>query len=390
MKIYAVISEFNPFHNGHKHLIDTLKNDGDSAVVAIMSGSFVQRGDVAIINKYARAEAAVRSGCDLVLELPAPWCFAGAQFFALGGVSVASSLGVVDALAFGSESGDVKALTECAYRLSSFEFSEALADARHLHPDMNAAVLRADVYKLLYGEAELLGGSNNLLALEYIQALHALGSKITPFTVARMGEEYNSEKLCGVCSASAIREAIHGGKDDFTPFMPQESADILRRELDCDRLYTLSRLDTAIIARLRTCRTADLSGIMEMSGGIENRLCALANEHTTIDALTSAVRDRHYSASRIRRALISAMLGVRMSDVELPPLFASVLAANERGREVLALVRKRASIPILSTLSASKELPPTERKQFDMHMKAERLAELCCEGAQKYNAPIMI
>ena len=390
MKIYAVISEFNPFHNGHQYLIDTLKKDGDSAVVAIMSGSFVQRGDVGIINKYARAEAAVRSGCDLVLELPAPWCFAGAQFFALGGVSIANSLGVVDNLAFGSESGDVSVLTRCAHRLASEEFSKSLAKLKAARPDMNAAVLRADAYKKLYGENELLSGSNNLLALEYVQALHALGSKITPFTVARTGEEYNSEKLCGVCSASAIREAIHGGKDDFTPFMPQESADILRRELDCDRLYTLSRLDTAIIARLRTCSPADLSGIMEMSGGIENRLCALANEHTTIDALTSAVRDKHYSASRIRRALISAMLGVRMSDVELPPLFTSVLAANERGREVLALARKRASIPILSTLSASNGLSPPAKRQFEVHMRAERLGELCCERTQKFCAPIMI
>ena len=255
---------------------------------------------------------------------------------------------------------------------------------------MNAAVLRADTYKRLYGENTLLGGSNNLLALEYIQALHALGSNIEPYTIRRSGEDYNSEKLLGVCSASAIREAIHGGRDDFTPFMPQESADILRRELDCGRLYTLSRLDTAIIARLRTCNPSDLSDIMEISGGIENRLCSLANGCKTVDALVESVRDRHYSASRIRRALISAMLGVKMRDVESPPMFTSVLAANERGREVLALARKRASIPILSTFSASKDLSLPAKRQFEVHMRAERLAELCCERTQKYNAPIMI
>ncbi len=390
MKIYAVISEFNPFHNGHKHLIDTLKADGNSAVVAIMSGSFVERGDVAIINKYARAEAAIRSGCDLVLELPAPWCFAGAEFFALGGVSVANSLGVIDTLAFGSESGDIAALTECAHRLSSLEFSKALADARRGHPGANAATLRADTYKTLYGENTLLCGSNNLLALEYIQALSHLGSKIEPITVRRSGEDYNSAKLNGICSASAIREAISCGRDDFTDFMPAPSANILHHELCGGRLYDLSRLDTAVIARLRTCTSSELSDIMEMSGGIENRLCSLANEHTTIDALTSAVRDRHYSVSRIRRALIAAMLGVKMCDVEAQPMFTSVLAANEKGREVLSLARKRASMPILSTFSASKGVLPTARKQFDMHMKAERLAELCCESeAQKIGAVIL-
>ena len=390
MKIYAVISEFNPFHNGHKYLIGTLKKDGDSAVAAIMSGSFVERGDVGIINKYARAEAAVKSGCDLVLELPAPWCFSGAEFFALGGVSLANSLGVVDALAFGSEAGDVTELTKCAGKLASREFSEALIEARGSRPDMNAAALRADTYKTLYGENALLGGSNNLLALEYIKALSMLDSKIQPFTVKRSGEDYNSGKLCGICSASAIREAISNGREDFTDFMPESSADILRREIGSGRLYSLSRLDTAVIARLRTCSPGELSDIMEISGGIENRLCSLANEHRTVDALVSAVRDRHYSASRIRRALISAMLGVRMRDAESPPMFTSVLAANQKGRKVLSLARKRTSIPILSTISASKDLSPPAKEQFDIHMKAERLAELCCKNAPKYNAPIMI
>ncbi|MBQ8249226.1 MAG: nucleotidyltransferase family protein [Clostridia bacterium] len=361
MKIYAVISEFNPFHNGHKYLIDTLKKDGDSAVIAIMSGSFVERGGVSIIDKYARAEAAVLCGADLVLELPAPWCFAGAEFFALGGVSVANGLGIVDSLAFGSESGETSSLITCADNLSSEKFTTALEAARISRRDIGIATLRADVYKELFGESEHFVGSNDLLALEYIRALKRLGSDITPTAIKRIGEVYNSEELTEICSATAIRRVIapeisdYSGRD-LSRYMPKPSYDILERELSEGRIYALSRLDTAVLSFLRGRGAESLLGIMEVSSGIENRLAALATDLRTIEELTAAAKGRHYSKSRIRRLLIASLLGITMHDVETAPEFTTLLAANSRGRELLALARKRATIAILSQQSASKEL----------------------------------
>ncbi len=394
MKIYAVISEFNPFHSGHKYLVDTLKADG-SAVVAVMSGSFVERGDVAIIDKYARAEAAVHCGVDLVLELPAPWCFAGAEFFALGGVAVANGLGVVDTLAFGSESGDIDSLCECAARLSSAEFADALASAREKHRDKGIAALRADVYRELYGASSHFEGSNDLLGLEYIRALRKLDSDIEPATVKRIGEVYNSEQLCEICSATAIRLALAPDARDFSRrdlsrYMPKASYDILMRELEGGRRYDLSRLDAAVIAGLRAASPSDVKGAMEMSDGMENRLIELSNECRTIGGLVEAAKSRHYSASRVRRALIASLIGVTMRDVEAAPLFTSVLAANERGRELLSAARKKASIAILSKMSGAKALSGKAAEQYALHQKAERIAELCCNGEVRKVGALML
>ncbi len=391
MKVYAVIAEFNPFHNGHLHLVNQIKaRDANAAVVAVMSGSLVERGDVAIIDKYARAEAAVRCGVDLVLELPAPWCFSGAEFFALGGVAVADGLGGVDTLAFGSEAGDIVSLLDCEQRLSNPEFLSVLHAQRAERRRDNTAELRAEVYAAMYGATDIFNGSNNLLALEYLHAIRTLGSNLGAITIKRVGGDYNDGELSGIASASAIRSALARGIKSFSNFMPHESEDILHRELDAGRLYSLSKLDTAIIAMLRTTEPETLTGYMEVSGGIENRLCDAAMVSRTVDELVDNVKSRRYSASRVRRALISSILGVTMSDVEVPPRFTVLLAANSRGREVLALARRRASITVLSKLSDCRELTGLAAAQYALHTKAERLCELCCEGEPRRVGAVML
>ncbi len=389
MKIYAVISEFNPFHNGHKYLIDTVKSGGDSAVVAIMSGSLVERGDVSVIDKYARAEAAIKCGCDLVLELPAPWSFAGAEFFALGGVGIAEGIGVCHSLAFGSESGDSADLVTCAKRLASAEYATELLKKREEFREKNTATLRAEVYSDLYGHTDIFDGSNNLLALEYLHALETVGSKITPVTVKRWGGDFNDEALSEMCSASAIRRAVYGGESDFYGYMPEESREILCRELAAGRLYRLSRLDTAIVAMLRTTPASDFGGIMEVSGGIEFKLQGLADTLTTASEIVEAAKERRFSASRLRRVLLSMMLSVKTSDVETPPLFTTVLGANEVGRSVLAAMRDKSKIAVLSKLSDSSGLSGKAYEQFSLYMRAERLAELCCEGEPRRIGALM-
>ncbi len=390
MNIYAVIAEFNPFHNGHEYLAGQIKKkDSDSALVAVMSGSFTQRGEPAVIDKYARAEAALFGGVDLVLELPAPWCFSGAEFFALGGVAVAEGLGVCDGLVFGSEVGGVEALIRCESRLSSEEYVAAYSAARKARPSKNTGTLRAEVYGEMYGESDILSGSNNLLALEYISALQKLGSRMTPHTVKRVGADFNSSELSGICSASAIRAALGRGVTDFSDFMPREAQKILTREISEGRIYDMSALDSAVVAMLRAADPRRLSGYMEVSGGLENRLCAAAEKCRTVTELVSAVKSKRYPESRVRRAILSCMLGVEMRHAEKNPLFTNVLAANGRGREVLALARKRANIAVLSKLSDSKLLPPEVMEQYALHMRAERLFELCSEAEPRRTGAVM-
>ncbi len=390
VNIYAVIAEFNPFHNGHGYLAEQIKKKApDSALVAVMSGNFTQRGEPAVTDKYARAEAALFGGVDLVLELPAPWCFSGAEFFALGGVAVAEGLGVCDGLVFGSEVGDVEALIRCESRLSSEEYVAAYGAARRARPSKNTGTLRAEVYGEMYGESDILSGSNNLLALEYISALRKLGSRMMPHTVKRVGANFNSSELSGICSASAIRAALGDGTTDFSDFMPSEAQKILAREISGGRIYDMSALDVAVIAMLRAADPKRLSVCMEVSGGLENRLCATAEQCRTVAELVSAVKSKRYPESRVRRAILSCMLGAEMSHAEKKPLFTNVLAANGRGREVLALARKRADIAVLSKLSDSKLLPPEAMEQYALHMRAERLLELCTEAEPRRIGAVM-
>ncbi len=390
MGVYAVICEFNPFHNGHALLINRIKeSDKDAKVVAVMSGNFVERGDTAIVDKYSRAEMALRCGCNLVLELPSPWCFSGAEFFARGGVHIADSIGVTDYLAFGSESGDIESLKLCAGRLSSTDFSEKLSEMRELHPNLNTAALRERAYTALYGKSKHFSGSNDLLALEYISAISELSAKITPITVKREGGEYNCENLEKICSATAIRKAITDGTD-LTGLMPDPALAILRRELEEERTYSLSRLDTAVATILRTASAESLANIMEISGGMENRLIDAADKSRTIEEIISAARQKRYSDSRLRRAIISAVVGVKTADAEVLPEFTVLLGADEVGRELLSKCRRKTGIAILSKPSDEKKLTGNAITQYSLHKKADRIAELCCIGEPERSAPVML
>ena len=390
MGVYAVICEFNPFHNGHALLVNRIKEaDSDAVIVAVMSGNFVERGDASVIDKYSRAEMALRCGCNLVLELPAPWCFSGAEFFARGGVHIADSIGAADTLAFGSESGDIEALELSAMRLSSAEFSEKLSEMREAHPSLNTAALRERAYTALYGKSSHFSGSNDLLALEYISAIDQLSAKLTPITIKREGSGYNCENLEKICSATAIRKAITDGAD-LTGLMPDAALTILRRELEAGRIYSLSRLDAAVSAILRTASAEELSEIMEISGGMENRLIWAADKGRTIEVIMEAARQKRYSDSRLRRAIISAVIGVKTADAEALPEFTVLLGADEIGRGLLSKCRRKADIAILSKPSDEKKLTGNALAQYRLHKKADRIAELCCAGEPERCGPVML
>ena len=391
MNIYAVISEFNPFHNGHAHLCGELKRrDPDAAIVAVMSGDFTQRGEVAVIDKYSRAEMAVLGGVDLVLELPAPWCFSGAEFFALGGVSVAEGIGAVDTLAFGSESGDAAELELTASRILSEPFANECKRLRELDKRANTAEIRAAAYNNLFGVTDVFCGSNNLLALEYIKALRNIRSHIGVETVKRVGRDFNSPELAGICSASAIRGGIGRGITGFENFIPDAAHAILRREIGAGRVYGMEPLEKAIFAKFIVEEPKELSEFMEVDEGIAYRICNAAVGSASLTELVDKAKTRRFSASRIRRAILACLLKVHMSDAEQRPLFTAVLAANGRGREILSQMRKKANIAVLSKYSDEKKLSEAATAQYMLHRKAERVAALCCLGKPEKKGAVMI
>lgn len=370
MKICAVICEYDPFHSGHKHQIDRLKNDG-CAVVAVMSGSFTQRGTAATISKYDRAEAAVKCGADLVLELPFPYCASGASAFAAGGVYVAESLGVVDFLAFGSEQGDIKTIKTVAENMLSKEFCNAFESER---ADFGSYSQRCiSTYERLYGKSPVLEGSNDLLALEYVKALMKTNSKIKPIAVKREGQAYGKTSGEGFLSASSVREMIYSGdKERIRAAVPAPSAEKVIYAMDCGMIAMTERLFLPYAAHFRLSDVKSCSGTAEMTEELFGRLIASARSARSFDELISGARTKMYSESRIRRAMLFSLLGVKTDDIT-KPAFSVLLGAGKKGREILAKIKKTSDFPII-TKPADYALPGEGAKRgFETLMRAESL-----------------
>lgn len=360
MKITAVICEYNPFHKGHKLQLDMIGSRGDLAV-CIMSGGFVQRGQPALFDKYARAEAAVREGADLVLELPYPYCCSAAEFFAGGGVGVADSLGVVDELCFGSECGSVDALRKVSERLSSAEFAERMKDARAdaANKTKPHASLREEVYAGLYGEG-FPTTPNDILGVEYISALNRLNSKIVPVTYKRE-EGY---------SATEARRLIRD-LDDYSAVPDGEYFAGKER-------YSMELAEQAILFFYRTVTPKQLMGIEGMTNGIAERLTGKAAECTSLAELLEKAGGKGYTQAKLRRCILHGMTGVTSEMLKEPPAYTQALAFNERGRGLLRRIAKEGSIRVITKPAHYKRLDGRALAQAEFSAAAEGLLALMC------------
>lgn len=343
MKITAVICELSPFHFGHEYLFRRVKEESD-ALIAIMSGGFTERGEVGIISKYARARAALSGGADLVLELPFPFSMSGAEKFALGGVDIARSLGCVDEIAFGSETGDVGAITQAAARLSSPEFSRALAaktGTRHSEP---YGAMYFDTYRELYGDAAL-SGSNDILAVSYAKRLIETGAKIKLRALRREGKNFAGEGD-GFYSASEIRCVILSG-GDYARLLPDYSAREIASAVSDGAIYDTERLYAPLAAIYRLSDTSGFSSAYESSDELYNRIkSAFADSRSFSDVVERAAA-KSCSPSKVRRAMIFAALGVTGWDVQKVS-YTTVLGANKTGCEILRSIKKTAKIDVVT------------------------------------------
>ncbi len=325
MKTAAVICEYNPFHYGHKYQLEQTRAAGATHIVAVMSGNFTQRGDVAIFDKYARARAALENGADLVLELPTRFSLSAAEGFARGAVQIIEALGCVDVLSFGAECGDIVALKEAAgaseYALHTEEFQELMRKGKPFPAALQEAV------KAYYTEdvCEVLSSPNNTLAVEYIKALDDIGSMIQPFAVQRSGAAHDSDdEDRGYVSASLIRKKIAAGEDwsGLAPLINEPAADI-------------KRLETAILAKLRTMRRAEFENIYDAAQGLGERLYKAVRKAATLEELYFLTKTKRYTLARIRRAVLCAFLGIDKQTLNEPSAYIRILGMNGRGREIL-------------------------------------------------------
>lgn len=385
MSVIGIVGEYDPFHYGHKHHIEKTKEllGEDCPTVCVMSGDFIQRGEAAVYSKFARAEAACRSGVDLVLELPLPWVLSSAEGFARGAVGILGATGVVTHLSFGSECGEVSALAQIAETLMDPAMGGDIRTELENDEGISFAAARERaVAKKLGDAAQLLRMPNNILAVEYIKAIYAQGLSLKPVTVQRFGSGHDGSANEGPRSASEIRRALADGKN-IEAYVPKSAMEIYRREDRLGRGPVLTDdLERVILSRLRFLSDADFARLPDASEGLEKRFAAAARTEVSLDAVLAATKSKRYALSRIRRMALCAALGVTAEMSHDRPPYARVLAANERGCALLKDMNDLCRIPVITKPASVKTADAECAELFGLGSAAHDLYVLGC-GARE-------
>ncbi|MCL2054858.1 MAG: nucleotidyltransferase family protein [Oscillospiraceae bacterium] len=358
MKTYGIISEYNPFHNGHIRHIEATRKHGATHIAAIMSGGFVQRGDVAVIDKFRRAKIAVNNGVDLVVELPAVYSLATAELFARAGVLMLGALGA-DGISFGSECGDTELLKKASEAAVNALLSEKLKPLME-----KGASYPAALQKTVAGECgSLIAGvfdfPNNTLGVEYLKALKFLDLNMEAFTVKRVGAMHDGYDTSGnIAGGLNIRNMIKNG-GDFAPFVPPDTLRAIEEYTQSGSLAYFSNLERALLYRLRTCTPKEVAETPDVGqGGLHNRVFEMGRVANSLGEYFEAVGTKRYTAARIRRILLNLFIGIKNTDLLTPPPFGRVLALNEKGAQILkkAAANKEDNKYALPFMSAMKNL----------------------------------
>lgn len=366
MSVIGIVCEFNPFHKGHKYLIDSVKNKGDT-VVCVMSGNFVQRGEPALFSKEARVKAALLNGADIVLELPFIYSTASAEIFAYNAVKILDDFGC-ERIAFGTENADVETLKKAVDVLNDIDFDAKIKKYLEEGISYPAARQRAfDEYNIDFD----ISTPNNILALEYVKALKKLNSKIMPMPVIRMGAGYNETKsVDGIASATHIRQLINDG-EDFSQFVPENTVEIYNEELENGNFVSNEKYNISSLSLLRSKLNEDLSGIANMAEGLENRIKSAIKESTSLEEIYDKSKTKRFTHSRIRRAVLSLTLGVTAEDLKISAPYCRLLGFNINSAEIMGKLAANSNIPFVASYSDILNLKSADaEKVFNIENKA--------------------
>ncbi len=372
MKICAIVAEFNPFHNGHKHLIDKIRKKGFTHIIAIMSGNYVQRGEPAIISKKARTKIALKNGIDLVVEIPCVWSISTAEKYAQAGVQIANSLGCVETLAFGSECGDIKRLKKITKTLKSEDFSAYLKN--HLSKGITFAKAREIALSKLISEPDVIEqikSPNNILGIEYLKSIDKFSSKLTPLTIERA---MSGNRLT---SASKIREFIKAESESYEKYVPRSSFEIISREIQNFRApCKLESAEQIILYKLRTMNKSDILNLPDINEGLENRILSSVKNTLSLNDLLFSIKTKRYTLARIKRIILSAYLGItnKLQDKVVP--YIRILGANNNGLEILKTAKSTTALPIVSRYADVLKLDLNSQEIFDAECRASDLYSL--------------
>lgn len=333
--ITGIICEFNPFHSGHKYLIDTVRQNSDG-IVCVMSGNLVQRGEFAVYDKFTRAKTALENGADLIIELPCAYSTLSAGGFAKYAVQILEASGVVDEIAFGAECDNIDKLKETADKIQKCDslIKEKLAGGLSYPAARKAAV-----------NSDILDTPNNILAVEYIRQ-----TKLPCRAIKRIGKGHDTDDT--EYSASAIRDG-----------------------LSLENICSLKNCETAVLAKLRTMRCEDFLKLNDVSEGLENRIVDAVRTSVSLEEIYDKIKTKRYTHSRIRRIILRAYLDITKDFTSDVP-YIRILGFNRKGQDIAALMKKNANLPIISRYSDVKELSEKGRRLFDLECKCTDLYNL--------------
>ena len=345
-KVLGIIAEYNPFHNGHLlHLTKSKEETGAEYSICIMSGNFVQRGNTSIVNKWVKTEMALKSGIDLVLELPTVYSISSAENFAEGAIKLLNSLKIVDTVSFGSENSDIDILN----RISGILYEEPKPYVEFLNQELKKGLsfpkARENAILLYLNDkkySNILNQPNNTLAIEYLKALKKYKSHIIPIAIKREKAFYNSNCIVDeYASATAIRNMIVNSQfNDIRKVMPRLAYDLLMQEIENNQyVIDISKFEKEILYSIRRLSTADLKKFPEVNEGLENAIKNAANSCNTLAELINIIKSKRYTQTRIQRILLYILLNITKKDMYISRKtvpYARILGYSPKGKELIS------------------------------------------------------
>lgn len=380
MKIVGLITEYNPFHNGHQFHIERAKQlTGADSVIVVMSGNYVQRGAPAIMPKHLRAEVVLHAGVSMVFELPVCYATGTAEQFAFGAVSLLDKLGCIDAICFGSECGDIDLLKELSTILANepIAYKEYLQDA--LRKGHNFPAARQLALKALFPDKDfdmLLEQPNNILGIEYLKALQRLNSNIVPYTIKRISSNYHDEDLqAKYSSASAIRNIIeHDSIQQLLGQIPDFSIQLLQ---EChQKRFPVFANDFSVLLKHQLLKEtkSSLLKYADISEELANRIINERNNFIDFDQFCGLLKSKEITYTRISRALLHVLLDIKKTDytgIE----YARVLGFCKDDASIFTCLKEATSIPIITKLNTADSLSKNAKLMLEKDMAASDLYE---------------
>ncbi len=367
--VSSVIAEFNPFHNGHAYLLSKAKEKSE-AVICVMSGNFVQRGDLSIFTKQKRTEFALKNGADLVINLPVGWSMSSAENFALGGISLIKNTKITDSIYFGCECGDINALTKTAEIICDDNFNNLVKE--NMKNGVSYAYARQQAVENYSKElGAILSKPNNTLAIEYISAAKKLNFSPSFNAVNRVGVEHNSSKGNDeFISGSALRELIKKSRfSDIKKYVPENIFYALTEGDFSD----ISRLDKALLFKIRSMTKEQLLEIPDVSEGLENRIIDAAKISDSLLELAELVKTKRYTLARIRRILMCAAFDISNEYLKKEPPYIHILGCTSRGEELIKEIAKKTDLPLVISAKDALSLEGYAKKTFELEEHTSNL-----------------